>query len=294
MNENHAAYSERVIVPSQPSKAEVNFAQENIGMIDSLLHPSAILIRQVLTRSGRLECNMILIDDEENIFQALKAGVSIHSLYFSGEAPSQQLTQNLFRGRVYQVARRMCKKLFENDKVSRVFAIAHTPTTLSLNSLQDISRDIVALEDLTISGNIGAIARTAAAFGIAAIALLSESPVDIYDRRLIRASRGYIFSLPVVTATTGEFIRFCKEKGISLLIMDAQAARPMQEVTTASNRFAIAFGSEKEGCSQTLRAAAMLQVQIPTSPRVESLNVSTAAAIALYSRSWFNSSQIRE
>jgi TrmH family RNA methyltransferase len=239
---------------------------------------------------------MILIDDEENIIQALDAGVQIHSLYYSGgQVLSQQLIQILSPHTIiYEVAKRTCKKLFENDKVSRVFAIAHTPTTLSLNSLQDISRDIVALEDLTISGNIGAIVRTAVAFGIGGIVLLNANPVDVYDRRLIRASRAYIFSLPVITATTDEFIRFCKDKGFSLTIMDTQADYLVQEAVTLSNRFAIVFGSEKDGCSQVLQDAAMLQVQIPMSSRVESLNVSTPAAIMLYNRSWFNTPQVRK
>jgi len=54
-------------------------------LIDSLLHPLAQPIRQLLTREGRRELNQILIDDEENILQALEAGVEIESVYYAGE-----------------------------------------------------------------------------------------------------------------------------------------------------------------------------------------------------------------
>ena len=52
--------------------------------IDSLNHPLAGPIRQLLTRTGRQELNQILIDDEENILQALEAGVEIESVYYAG------------------------------------------------------------------------------------------------------------------------------------------------------------------------------------------------------------------
>jgi tRNA G18 (ribose-2'-O)-methylase SpoU len=291
MNTKSLAYSEQPL-----SVSHIASAKENSGVIDSLVHPLAILIRQVLTRPGRLELNLILIDDEENIIQALDAGVEIHSLYYScGESISNALRRKLPANvSIHEVAKRTCKKLFENDKVSRVFAIAHTPTIAGLGGLLDIPRDIVALEDLTISGNIGAIVRTSLAFGVGGIVLLNADPVDVYDRRIIRASRGHIFSMPVVTATTGEFICFCKQNGLSILVMATQADNPVHEAVSLSRRLVIVFGSEKDGCSQTLKDTATLQVQIPTDPKVESLNVSTAAGIMLYNRLWFNSPQARK
>lgn len=269
---------------------------ENRVVIDSLLHPLALPIRQLLTRSGRQELNQILIDDEENILQALEAGVEIDSVYYAGDQrPSEDLIQKLSAYvAVHEVARRTCKKLFENNKISRVFAIAHTPQALSLDSLSTVTRDIVALEDLTISGNIGSIIRTSLALGVGGIVLLNASPVELYDRRIIRASRGYVFLLPVVTATSEELIDFCERNGIPLLVMAARAEDLLDKVASGSRRFVIVFGSEKDGCSQALMDAATLRIRIPTNPRVESLNVSTAAGITLYNRLWFNHPQARK
>jgi TrmH family RNA methyltransferase len=154
--------------------------------------------------------------------------------------------------------------------------------------------DIVALEDLTISGNIGAIVRTSLAFGVGSIVLLNADPVDVYDRRIIRASRGHIFSLPVVIATTEELVQFCRQYKLPILVMAARAPKLVGEVAALPQRLVIALGSEKDGCSETLMNAASLQVQIPTHPRVESLNVSTAAGIMLYNRLWFNRPEARK
>ena len=275
------AYSDNVLI------------EETAGVVDSLLHPLAILIRQVLTRQGRLDLNLILIDDEENILQALDAGLVIHSLYYSGgESLSSALMQKRpVSANVYQVAKRTCKKLFENDKITRVFALAHTPSPRNLDSLSEVWRDLIALEDLTISGNIGAIIRTSLAFGAGGLILLNAEPVDIYDRRLIRASRGYVFSMPIVAATTEEFTRFCKRNRLPIVLMAVHAGRTAQEIASMPDRLVIVLGSEKGGCSEAVTRAASLQVQIPTSSKVESLNVSTAAGIMLYNRLWFNQPQ---
>jgi TrmH family RNA methyltransferase len=263
----------------------------NPNLVDSLLHPEALIIRQLLTRPGRIELNKILIDDEENILQALEAGLDVESVYYAGdEILSDALKKKLsLRARVFEVARRTTKKLFENDKITRIFAIARTPHPIGLDAITKIEKDVVVLEDVSISGNIGAITRTSLALGVGGLVLLNTEHVDIYDRRLIRASRGYVFALPVIASTTEAFIRFAKQNNLQVLVTNAHAEKLVHEISAIPQRLMIVFGSEKEGCSQAITEAATLQVRIPIDPRVESLNVSAAAGITLYSRIGFNS-----
>ena len=262
----------------------------NPNFVDSLLHPQAILIRQLLTRPGRIELKRILIDDEENILQALASGVELESIYYAGdEIISDELKKKLSpKVNIYEVAKRTTKKIFENDKITRIFAIAKTPKPLGLEAITKIQRDIVVLEDVSISGNIGAITRTSLALGVGGIVLLNTEHVDIYDRRLIRASRGYVFVLPVIATTTDAFIKFAKQHNLQVLVTNAHAEKLVQDISPISQQLMIVFGSEKDGCSQALTDAATLQVRIPIDSRVESLNVSAAAGITLYSRTEFN------
>jgi len=265
----------------------------NPNLVDSLLHPEALVIRKLLTRPGRIELNKILIDDEENIIQAVDAGVEIESVYYAGdEIVSDNLKNKLSsKVKIFEVAKRTTKKIFENDKITRIFAIAGTPKPIGLDAILKIQKDLVVLEDVSISGNIGAITRTSLALGVGGIVLLNTEHVDIYDRRLIRASRGYVFVLPVIAATTDAFIQFAKQNDLQVLVTNAHAEKLVQDISSISQRLMIVFGSEKEGCSQAITAAATLQVRIPIDPRVESLNVSAAAGITLYSRTGFNQSQ---
>lgn len=264
----------------------------NPNMIDSLNHPLAQPIRKLLTRTGRQELSKILIDDEENILEAYHAGVKIESIYFAGE---NRISENFKKQiptsiPIHEIATRTSKKLFENDKLSRVFAIAQTPKSIGLEALKTISKDIVVLEDLSISGNIGNITRTSLALGVGGILLLNMDPIDLYDRRLIRASRGYLFSVPMITASTKDFLEYCKKNNETLLVMDMDAEKTVSEISSMPKRLLIAFGSEKDGCSPEVENAANLKIRIPISDKVESLNVAASAGITLFNRVSFNQS----
>ncbi len=262
----------------------------NPFLVDSLNHPLAGPIRKLLTREGRRELNRIIIDDEENILQALEAGIEIESVYFSGDDKvSDMLREKITAGAtIHEVAKRTTKKLFENDKLSRIFAIAETPKPIGLEKLKSITKDVVVLEDVSISGNIGNIIRTSLALGVGGMILLNMDPLDIYDRRLIRASRGYLFSLPVMTATTNQLIEYCKQNDQTLLVTSADAEKSVDEIASINERLLIVFGSEKEGCSPEIENAASLKARIPINKKVESLNVSAAAGITLFARRNFN------
>ncbi len=262
----------------------------NPFLVDSLNHPLAGPIRRLLHRDGRRELNQILIDDEENILQALEAGVEVESVYYAGdEVISEKLRKNLTPGAtIHEVAKRTTKKLFENDKISRIFVIAETPKPKGLELLKTIRKDIVVLEDLSISGNIGNIIRTSLALDLGGMILLNMDPLDLYDRRLIRASRGYMFSLPIMTASTKDFLDHCKADNETLLVAAMDAEKSVEAIASIPERLLIVFGSEKEGCSPEIEAAATMKVRIPINPRVESLNVSAAAGITLFQRIRFN------
>ena len=262
----------------------------NPFLIDSLNHPLAGPIRKLIHRTGREELNQILIDDEENILQALDAGVEVESVYYAGdEVISDILREKLTPGAtIHEIAKRTNKKLFSNDKMSRVFAIAETPKPKGLEMLKDINKDIVVLEELGISGNIGNIVRTSLALDLGGMIILNMDPLDLYDRRLIRASRGYMFKLPIMTASTQEFLEYCKSNNEILLVTVMVGEKRVEEISSIPERVIVVFGSEKEGVSPEVEGAATHKVRIPISEKVESLNVSAAAGITLFNRIQFN------
>lgn len=231
-----------------------------------------------------------MIDDESNILQALDAGVEVESVYYAGdEVISDTLREKLTPGAtIHEIKKRTTKKLFGNDKMSRIFAIAETPKSKGLNALKEIKKDIVVLEELGISGNIGNIVRTSLAMDMGGMIILNMDPLDLYDRRLIRASRGYMFKLPIITASTEEFLDYCKTNNETLLVTVMDGDKSVSEIASVTERLLIVFGSEKDGVSPDVEKAADMKVRIPINAEVESLNVSAAAGITLFSRLQFN------
>jgi tRNA G18 (ribose-2'-O)-methylase SpoU len=259
--------------------------------VDTVTHPLALHIRALLSRSDRDALNEMLIDDEENLLQALSAQVNIKYVFSSEpEQLSSQLRQQLPTDvPIVEITYRTGKKIFGNDRRSRLFAIAALPKPMTLNDLTQANQDIVVLDELAISGNMGAIIRTATAFNVGGMVVLNTTPVDIFDRRIIRSSRGYLFKLPVVTASTTAFTEFCQQNQIDILVTSSHATQLINQVIATPKRLAIVFGNEKQGCSAQLLQHANLQAKIPMAAEVESLNVSAAAGIILYARSYLRS-----
>lgn len=271
------------------SEAEYE-AQSAASVVDSLLHPQAALIRGVLAGSEGDGGRLILIDDEDNIVQALRAGLNVRAVFRSGHATFSPDFERRLPPTVshYEIAWRTCKKLFGNGRLSRIFATADRPPPRSLDALLPLTRDIVVLDGVGISGNIGAIIRSCVAMGARGLVLVNAETADVFDRRVIRASRGHVFASGIVTAAVQNLIEFCARHGLPLVVTEPRASTTIGALSHMPRPLALVYGSEKGGCSPLLRQAATLSVGIPTLATVESLNVAAAAAIALYSRYPFN------
>jgi TrmH family RNA methyltransferase len=119
-------------------------------------------------------------------------------------------------------------------------------------------------------GNVGAIVRTAGAFG--ASVALSDGCADPTSPRALRASAGALFRVPLATFddAPGRLVALVAHRGTPLAEIDL--AQPVTFV----------FGAEREGLPDDVVARCEAVATIPISSAVESLNVAAAAAIALY------------
>lgn len=254
--------------------------------IDDPRHPAVRRVADVL-RSRAPRPRTILIDDEENIAQAARAGVELIALYVSTDR-----LEDVIRYRtpvpapeLHVLGREVLRGLFTSEKHSRVFALARAPRPASWRDLAAKNGDLLVLDGVRIPGNIGAILRSACAFGTAGIVLLDSGLTSVYDRRLIRASRGLLFTLPVLTAARSELTEFLRDERIPLAAMSADADEPFDAIGRVPGRLAILMGSERNGPSDALANDATFRFAVPMQPGVESLNVSVAAGIALHERS---------
>jgi len=135
-------------------------------------------------------------------------------------------------------------------------------------------------ESVEKPGNLGAILRSADAAGADAV-IVCDSATDLYNPNVVRASKGVLFQLPVVAASTAETFAWLAERGIRI-VAATPAAKDSFWQTNLSGGVAIAVGTEKEGLSQMWLERAEVKVAIPMCGRANSLNVAQAATLLLY------------
>lgn len=253
------------------------------ALIDRREHPLARRVVDVLRSRNR---NLFVIDDEENILQAVRAGVRLDSLYLSDTASAEGARAAAQRSGVpvHTLTGTVSRELFGVEKRARVFAIAHAPRRATLPDLDGRGGDVVVLDGVRLAGNIGAIVRTSCALGAAGIVLLGSGLDDVLDRRLVRASRGLVFALPVVLSTPAELQRHLGDQRIPLVTLAADGAEHLGDISRIRGRIALLMGSERAGSSRGMSDLATHRFAIPMTPQVESLNVSVATALALWGR----------
>ena len=226
----------------------------------------------------------VVVDDLENIATAVRSGVDIRAVFSTDESEAPEVLDLPVR----RLSRGRAAELFGNERVSRTFALAVPPASASLDDLRRRPGDVVVLDGVRLAGNIGAVVRTTVALGGAGVVLLDSGLPTIFDRRLIRASRGLIFALPTVTTNPRRLLSFLRSAELPLFVADSQGTMSVDDYAGVEGRTAVAFGSERRGCSEILRAAAAKIVSISTSAEVDSLNVSVAAGIAMHARRHHN------
>jgi tRNA G18 (ribose-2'-O)-methylase SpoU len=142
------------------------------------------------------------------------------------------------------------------------------------------ARRVLVLEGVMNPSNVGTIIRSATALGVDAT-LIGPGSADPFGRRALRTSMGAALVHP--WAITADPVADLRAHGFALLALTPdEAATPLPRAVRelVGRRVALALGSEGEGLSDHLVAAADDRVTIPMAPGVDSLNVAAAAAVA--------------
>lgn len=159
-------------------------------------------------------------------------------------------------------------------------AVAAFPPDAGLDAL---GPRVVALGALDKGENVGAIARSALAFGSTGL-LLDAAGAGPWQRSSIRASRGAIFGLAVRrSADLAADLRALGGRGHLRIAAESRGGAPPDSLAAHRDRpIALVIGSEGHGLAPEVRAEVDLAITIPLAAPVESLNAAAAAAILLH------------
>jgi 23S rRNA (guanosine2251-2'-O)-methyltransferase len=141
---------------------------------------------------------------------------------------------------------------------------------------------IVALDGVTDPRNLGAIVRSAAAFGAAGV-VMTERRAAAMTASAWKSSAGAAARLPVAQVTNmARTIDDAKKLGCFVIGLDGESDETLSGMKVAKENVMIVVGSEGKGLSRLVREKCDLVVSIPMRATTESLNASVATSIALF------------
>jgi 23S rRNA (guanosine2251-2'-O)-methyltransferase len=177
--------------------------------------------------------------------------------------------------------------LFGEDAVHQGLALEVEP--LETADLDDVLRAaalaertvLVVLDQVSDPQNVGAILRAAAAFGAKGVIVAAHGAPPA-NAALAKAASGALELVPLIpTVNLARALAQLKEAGFWCCGLDERAPQLLAELDLGG-RVALVFGAEGDGLRRLVRESCDYLARLPTRPAMPSLNVSTAAAIALY------------
>lgn len=258
-------------------------------MLDNPRSPRVRSIAKLAKRQGRVDTGLFLLEGPQAVTEALS---------FRPELVVELFATPTALGRYTEIGRTAAAADIDIEFVTEqvLDSMADTVTPQGIiavcrqfpTSVKDIlgsgPKLIAILEEVRDPGNAGTIIRAADAAGADAVILTGRS-VDLYNPKVVRASTGSIFHLPVaVDVELDAVLQRVREAGLSILAADIKGedllAARVEGVLAKPTAWL--FGNEARGLSEEQFALADRAITVPIYGRAESMNLATAASVCLY------------
>ena len=232
----------------------------------------------------RRELGLFVVEGVLETSVLLKAGKKIHEIYYSKGLAGTGQTQELFeRCRedgclMRELGEEAFAKASYKSSQTGVLSVFET-WDLDCSKLRQSPRVALVIDEIEKPGNIGAILRTAEAFGVSSV-LLSDPVLDFFNPNVVRSSRGLMACLDIAAGTKEEVYSWLKKENLLLFGTSSKASHSYWEQEFATGT-AFALGSEKEGLGDFWRERVDDWITIPMKGEASSLNLNVSAACLL-------------
>ena len=227
-----------------------------------------------------------LVEGPHLLEMAANRGIQISEIFVTEAFMSKKEHQEFLRrmdrvtGEIFEVTDQVMGRITETGTPQGITAVVSCQPVNPGELVLQRTALIVVIDGIQDPGNLGTIIRTADAAGADVIFLLPGT-CDAFMPKVIRATAGSIFNVPLVSTDADVLMAWLREKKIALAITVVDAEEDIYS-SDLSMPLAIAFGNEARGVSSRLRKAADLSLRIPIFGKAESLNVATSSAVCLY------------
>lgn len=253
----------------------------NIQKIESKENAKVKLLKKLQQRKVRHEAGLFKVENFKTISDATMAGNNFEMLFITIEFRQEHdkalvdLSARNQSAEYYELPENIYNSFTELEAPEGICAVYRiSPAQI------DETRPILYLNGINDPGNLGTILRSASAFDFGSV-IVDGKCADIYNHKTIQAAKNSIFSLNILADEDRKILTEMKNKKIELAALALTARAVELDDWRPGRALCLILGSESHGIDSDVMALADKAVKINISKNIESLNVNSAAAIAM-------------
>lgn len=231
----------------------------------------------------RRKTGLAVVEGLKEIRLAMAAGCRLQSLWFCSRFTAVEILESWglpeAAAAVFDLDAALFSRLAYRNDTENAVAVVEAPT-LELSAFQPQKKSLLIVEGVEKPGNLGAIFRSADASGLGGI-LVCDPAADLFHPNVIRASLGCVFRVPAAVCTAEAALDWLNVEAYQLVTTYMDESGSWTD-TPLTEPVAVALGTEATGLTGIWKDKSKANLRIPMLGEIDSLNVSTAAAIILY------------
>lgn len=240
-------------------------------LIESVNNLKIKQIAKLHTRKERKKTNQFLIEGFHLVEEAAKSHIDIEMiLTVNPDKITEIMVEN--SKQQYEITFKIAEKLSQTEAPQGIYAVCNMPDVA--NTKFD---KVLYLDRIQDPGNVGTIIRTADAAGMDAV-VIAKGTVDIYNDKVLRASQGSVFHIPVIEMAFEEACSKVNGKVFGTSLHNGVDFKSIEKPES----FMLVLGNEGQGVDEAILEQADQNLYVPIYGDAESLNVSVCAGILMY------------
>jgi len=239
-------------------------------------------VRKLRNKKSRDEECKFVIEGINLVEEAVRKGVAIDYILIADDFQADAIVESAESNGicVCELPAQLLNKLSDAEFGVGIMAVINKPDFDIQDAIAD-GGNVLVLDKVQDPGNIGTMIRTAVAAGYSMI-LAVKGTADVYSSKVLRATAGMIFDIPIVYVDDAkELCEFLNKLGKRIVVTLPTAIKAYYEEDLKSG-IALVIGNEGNGISQEVIDIADIGVTIPMKGEIESLNAAVSAAILMY------------
>jgi TrmH family RNA methyltransferase len=254
--------------------------------VTSLTNPTVKAVRGLHMRKEREESGLFLAEGLKIVIDAIELGHAPKILMYGPDAAGHPMLQKAVaaataaRGEVIEVSREVLEKVSRRDNPQAVVAVFPQAYTDLFDIRPADAPCWVALQAVRDPGNLGTIIRTADSAGCGGVILVGDC-TDPYSVEAVRATMGSVFAVKIAKASIDAFLGW-RQAWPGSVVGTLLTATTDYRAADYRKPSLILMGNEQQGLPPDLAAACDVNVKIPMRGRADSLNLSVATGIMIY------------